>query len=157
MDTQLSLERAEIVLAPWMSTAEHPVPHRLDVSLEAPELLPAVTSLVNAGWGYLVAITGFDPGVSTGQLFALYHFAEGAAITTLRVNLPRENPEVPTIRHLVPLAAMYEQELTEVLGVVVAGGASIGRLFLPDDWPAGAYPLRKDFVMEQAPAQEGLQ
>lgn len=155
MNTQHYLERAEALLAPWSATAGRPAPNRLDVSLSATELLPAVTALIDAGWGYLVAITGFDPGITTGHFCALYHFAEGAALVTLRVNLPRENPEVPTIRHLIPLAVMYEQELSEVLGVDVAGGANIGRLFLPDDWPADVYPLRKDFVMNPVPPEEG--
>ena len=151
------LERAETLLAPWGDTAERPAPYRLDVSLGANDLLPAVAALRADGWGYLVAITGLDPGVATGQLSVLYHFAEGAAVVTLRVSIPRDTAELPTIRTLVPLAAIYEQELTEVLGVVVTGAPDNGRLFLPDDWPAGAYPLRKDIAIAQAETAAELQ
>jgi Ni,Fe-hydrogenase III component G len=154
MNTQHYLERVESLLAPWTSNAERPAPDRIDVPLGAADLPAAVTALVEGGWGYLVAITGVDPGSDANDLWVLYHFAEGAAVATLRVLARRDKPEVPTIRHLIPLASMYEQELAEVLGVTVAGAPDIGRLFLPDDWPNGIYPLRKDFVIEQAFAEE---
>lgn len=147
MNTQTHLERAEQLLALWKERATRQGTNRLDIELEPADLIPAVQSLVNAQWGYLAAITGLDPGAETGRLWILYHFAEGAAVVTLRVIVDREYPEVPTIHTLVPLAGIYEQELTEVLGVSVAGSAQSGRLFLPDDWPDDVYPLRKDFQM----------
>ena len=33
--------------------------------------------------------------------------------------------------------------------MAVVGALPRGRLFLPDDWPDGVYPLRKEFQMEQ--------
>lgn len=147
--TQNHLARAEALLEPWLGKTERPAENRLDIWLSSDELLPVVATLVAGEWGYLAAITGLDPGLATGQLHVLYHFAEGAAVVTLRLAVPREAAEVPTIRPLIPLAAMYEQELIEVLGVTVVGAPQRGRLFLADDWPAGVYPLRKDFRPEQ--------
>jgi Ni,Fe-hydrogenase III component G len=147
--TQNHLARAEALLEPWLARTERPAENRLDIWLSPDDLLPVVATLVAGEWGYLAAITGLDPGVTTGQLHVLYHFAEGAAVVTLRVALPRDEAAVPTIRPLIPLASMYEQELTEVLGVSVLGAPERGRLFLPDDWPVGVYPLRKEFQMEQ--------
>ena len=143
------LARAEALLEPWLARTERPTDNRLDIWLSPDAVLPVVATLVAGEWGYLAAITGLDPGVATGQLHVLYHFAEGAAVVTLRVAVPRDAAELPTIRPLIPLAAMYEQELTEVLGVAVVGAPLRGRLFLPDDWPDGVYPLRKEFQMEQ--------
>jgi ech hydrogenase subunit E len=37
----------------------------------------------------------------------------------------------------------------EMFGVVVEGTPNTNRLFLPDDWPDGVYPLRKDAVLER--------
>ena len=147
--TQNYLARAEALLEPWLAKTERPADNRLDIWLTVDELLPVVATLVAGEWGYLAAITGLDPGPATGQLHVLYHFAEGAAIVTLRVAVARDAAAVPTIRPLIPLAAMYEQELVEVLGVSVLGAPERGRLFLPDDWPAGVYPLRKEFQMER--------
>ena len=151
------LARAEALLEPWLARTERPTDNRLDIWLSPDAVLPVVATLVAGEWGYLAAITGLDPGVATGQLHVLYHFAEGAAVVTLRVAVPRDVAELPTIRPLIPLAAMYEQELTEVLGVAVVGAPLRGRLFLPDDWPDGVYPLRKEFQMEQLERESELQ
>ncbi len=145
MNTQSYLERAESLLSPWAAGASRPQSKRLDLDVPPGQLPEATAALVNAGWGYLAAITGLDPGVATGELWVLYHFAEGAAVVTLRVTVPRDDPSVPTVRHLSPVAGIYEQELTEVLGVVILGAPPGGRLFLADDWPEGVYPLRKEF------------
>ncbi len=152
--TQNHLSRVEALLEPWLARTERPTDNRLDIWLAADDLLPVVATLVAEEWGYLMAITGLDPGVATGQLHVLYHFAEGAAVVTLRLALPRDAAEVPTLRPLIPLAAIFEQELSEVLGVAVVGAPIRGRLFLPDDWPEGVYPLRKDFQFEQLDDKE---
>ncbi len=151
---QKPLERVEALLEPWLTRTERPADNRLDIWLPADDLLPVVATLVADEWGYLVAITGLDPGVATGELHVLYHFAEGAAVLTLRVAVPRDAAEVPTIRPLIPLAAICEQELSEVLGVAIVGAPARGRLFLPDDWPDGVYPLRKDFQFERLDDKE---
>ena len=145
MNTQNYLERAESLLSPWVAGASRQQANRLDIGVPPDQLPEAAAALTSAGWGYLAAITGLDPGVETGTLWVLYHFAEGAAVVTLRVTVPRDKPAVPTIRHLAPVAGIYEQELSEVLGVTVLGAPPAGRLFLADDWPEGVYPLRKDF------------
>jgi Ni,Fe-hydrogenase III component G len=36
-----------------------------------------------------------------------------------------------------------------MFGITVAGAPDSSRLFLPDQWPEGSYPLRKDFEMEK--------
>lgn len=145
MNTHNHLERAEQLLAAWSRGTNRPRDNRLDIEIEPADLLPAVSALVDARWGYLAAITGLDPGVETGCLWTLYHFAEGAAVVTLRVTVPRDNPALPTISRLVPLAGIYERELSEILGVTINGTQKYGRLFIPDDWPEDVFPLRKDF------------
>jgi NADH-quinone oxidoreductase subunit D len=125
----------------------------LDVQIEANDLPSATAALTDASWGYLSAITGMDLGAEVNELEALYHFCEGEAVTTLRVHLPRVDcPEIPSISKKIPAASFFERELGEMLGVTVVGTPDASRLFLPDDWPAGVYPLRKEFKQEQAAA-----
>jgi Ni,Fe-hydrogenase III component G len=45
----------------------------------------------------------------------------------------------------VPTATLYERELQEMFGFVIEETPVPDRLVLPDDWPAGVYPLRKSF------------
>lgn len=145
MDTELSIQKAEGLVQGWAQRAERPAPERLEVWLATEDLLAAVRAVVDDEWGYLAAITGLDLGVEEGQIEVLYHFCRGAAVLGLRVLTPREAAMVPSVCPVIPSAGFYERELSEMLGVTVAGTPDPARLFLPDEWPAGVYPLRKDF------------
>lgn len=124
-------------------------PGRWNVELDVRNLLAAVKLLRDARWGYLSAITGLDHGPETGELEILYHFCEANQILTLRVKTPRNEATVPSLTTLIPSARLYEMELREMLGVVIQGLQAPSHLFLPDDWEAGTYPLRKDFALNQ--------
>jgi NADH:ubiquinone oxidoreductase subunit C len=175
VDTDSSINQAETLLFPFTLVAIRPSPDRLDVVLQVRNLLAAVQALQAARWGYLSAITGLDhPGVdpaavkiqpveekkwnrladpyvqnvgvfSTAQLEALYHFCQGAAILTLRVKVPQAQPALPSLCALIPYAILYERELAEMLGFEIDGISPGQHFILPEDWPDGVYPLRKDF------------
>jgi Ni,Fe-hydrogenase III large subunit/Ni,Fe-hydrogenase III component G len=87
------------------------------------------------------AISGLDLGVNLG---VFYHIRTSNAIITIRAEVPKENPKIATITDLLPSATFHEMEATDLLGVVFEGHPSPGRLVLPDTWPNGVYPLRKD-------------
>ncbi|OHD10201.1 MAG: hypothetical protein A2Y41_11900 [Spirochaetes bacterium GWB1_36_13] len=62
---------------------------------------------------------------------------------TVKVALPRNKAEVPTIHGIWPQAQVYEQEIHEMFGVNFIGNPNLEPLFLHNwkDLP----PLRKDF------------
>jgi Ni,Fe-hydrogenase III component G len=147
-----ALALAHTILAPWSQTTTAPEPHRLDVALEAADLLLAVRTLAEARWGYLSAITGLDLGPTVNALEGLYHFCSGPIIVTLRVQAPRLsgpwlNATLPSVCAIFPAASIFERELSEMLGITLLNAPDTRRLFLPDDWPEGVYPLRKDAVL----------
>ncbi len=148
MDIETTLQAAAALLEPYADGTNNPEPNRLDVIVDPADLRDAVGTIHGAGWGYLITISGVDLGAEKDQIQLLYHFASGAAVVTLRVQLPRQDPVVPSIFDIVPSVSFYERELMEMLGVVIEGTPSQDRLFLPEDWPAGVYPLRKDFKLE---------
>ena len=154
MNTQTNLQIAEQILDPWLQKPTHPEPFRLDVWISPDDFYQAISTLCNARWGYLCAITGIDrpaPVETDGgqpqenHIEVLYSFAEGEAVTTIHVLLPYHNLSLPTICELIPSASMYERELMEMLGVDMVGTPDRDKLILPDEWPAGVYPLRKSF------------
>ncbi|MBK6794444.1 MAG: NADH-quinone oxidoreductase subunit C [Anaerolineales bacterium] len=151
MTTEAALQRAKEILAPFSKGDTTPEANRLDVNIEATDLPAATAALIRSEWGYLSAITPTDLGREVNKLELIYHFCEGAAITSLRIHLPREDqPDVPSISDQIPVASFFERELGEMLGVHVVGTPDPSRLFLPDDWPDGVYPLREDFSIEKA-------
>jgi len=150
MSTELLLQKAETLLAGYAKETSKPEPNRLDVVVDSSDLFQAAGALRGANWGYLAAITGLDLGPEANQLEGLYHICEGAAVTTLRVRLPREGATLPSVAQYHPNALFYERELSEMLGVTVTGLADPSRFLLPDDWPDGVYPLRKGVDPSQA-------
>jgi len=146
MDHHSTLQIASVLLAPWAEGTQTPEPNRLDIAIAPSDLAMAVAALCGPRWGYLTAITGLDLGAEAGAIEVLYHFCAGAAVVTLRVRTPRMSPSVPSICPIIPSASFFERELSEMFGVVVVGTPNPDRLYLPDDWPAGVYPLRKDFA-----------
>jgi NADH:ubiquinone oxidoreductase subunit C len=145
MEIEIILQTAAKLVEPWTKSTNTPESHRLDVVIESADLLPAVKTIMEAHWGYLITITGLDLGVDKNQLELLYHFANGAAIATLRITLPRENAVIDSLYSLIPSVSFYERELIEMLGITFVGTPNTDKLFLPDNWPMGVFPLRKDF------------
>lgn len=148
MNTEETLELASQILERWAWKTEtsRPTPNRMDSILSTTyDLVPIVVALRVKHLGWLSAITGIDLGPEVGQLEVLYHFSTGPVIITLRLRLPREGAVVPTLSEIIPSAEVFERELKEMFGVDVTGLHNPDRLYLPDDWPDGVYPLRKDF------------
>jgi membrane-bound hydrogenase subunit beta len=94
----------------------------------------------------LATITGLDEGETLGLI---YHLAgPGGMIMNLHTSVPKQNPVVQTVTPMFPSAEAYEREVVDLLGFQVEGLQEGSRYPLPDDWPAGQYPLRKDWKSE---------
>ncbi|WP_048149652.1 NADH-quinone oxidoreductase subunit C [Palaeococcus ferrophilus] len=82
-------------------------------------------------------------------LEAKYHmelfWEEGESISLIiGTSVPKEDPKLPTVTDVFPSALPYEREVQEFYGLFFEGIPDPRRLFLPDDWPEGVYPLRLD-------------
>ncbi len=157
MTTENALQQAESALQPIASEMKRPTADRLDAVVAARDLPRAIEALRRIRFGFLSAITGLDvPPVPAkgdtpevpGQIEALYHVCERAAVVTLRVSVPYGAATIPSICGLIPSATLFERELAEMFGVTVEGTPDPEHLLLPESWPAGVYPLRKSFVVK---------
>ena len=80
-----------------------------------------------------------------GAHFVLNHDVRlGEINLNISVELPKSKPEIETICDLIPGALITEREKQEMLGVKIIGIPDERKLFLPDDFPEGIYPWRKD-------------
>jgi NADH-quinone oxidoreductase subunit D len=87
------------------------------------------------------AITGVDLG-ETIEL--MYHVRTHGVIFTIRTELPKGDARIKSITDLIPGANFHERETADLLGVTFEGHPNQKRLILPDSWPKGLFPLRKD-------------
>ncbi|USG99735.1 NADH-quinone oxidoreductase subunit C [Thermococcus argininiproducens] len=91
-------------------------------------------------------IIGEDRGDYLSATYHLELFCEeepslSVAVTT---TCPKESPKIPSLGDVFPSSVPYERENQEFLGIVFEGIPDPRRLFLPDDFPEGVYPLRLD-------------
>jgi membrane-bound hydrogenase subunit beta len=95
------------------------------------------------GFTLLCTITGLDEGTSFSLM---YHLAKpDGTVLSIKTSAPKENPVFDTVSKYFPDADIYEREAMDLFGVTINGLPPGKRYPLPDDWPEGQYPLRKDW------------
>jgi len=125
-----------------------PRDRRVFVTINLAALKKTVGFLTNElGFKHISTISGSDLGK---DLEVLYHFAQNGSIElSLRITVPEsDHVIVPTITDLVPAATLYEREVHDLLGIVFEGHPDLSPLVLPEHWPQGVYPLRKEQKFE---------
>ena len=77
----------------------------------------------------------------------LYHFLieDINLLISLRVKLQKPKLEIDSLAPVFEGANWIEREMHEILGINFKGHPDLKRLLLPDDWPDGVYPLRRDY------------
>jgi membrane-bound hydrogenase subunit beta len=117
------------------------------IDLDRELLKPAIKALMELDYPHLAVISGTDLGE---VIRLIYHFTiyygrkHGEYTVSLAVPVPKSDLTVPTISDLIPGAVFSEREKQEFLGIKVIGIPDNRRLFLPEDFPEGVYPWRKD-------------
>jgi len=91
----------------------------------------------------LCTITGLDVGEN---LEFIYHIANNEGIlVNVKTNAPKTDPKINTVLNVYNGATFYERELEDLLGAKVEGLPQGRHYPLPENWPKGEYPLRKDW------------
>lgn len=118
-------------------------PLRINVKVAREQLLAVLQYLKDQlGFTHLATISGVDLGE---QFEVIYHMASNLATINVRILTPRSAPKIPSACSVIPGAILYERELQDMFGLVVENIPDPRPLLLADDWPAGEYPLRKDW------------
>ena len=130
-------------------------PDQVTVTVELNSLPAVVETLYYQHGGWLATVVGNDERPLNGH-FALYYVlsVEGSpdtsvqdgqnAYVAVRALIPPHSLEFPSVTPKVPAAVWYEREVRDMFGLQPVGLPDERRLVLPDDWPEGLYPLRKD-------------
>ena len=96
---------------------------------------------------HLSTITGVDLGE---EIEVIYHLSyKGSIMLSARLAVSKKNPNIPTTTDLIPGAVLYEREVHDLLGVDFEGHPDLSPLILPEKWPKGVYPLRKEYQLKQ--------
>jgi len=97
------------------------------IKVEADLLLPVATALYAYGYNYLQCQGAYD-----------------AEEVRLKVFLPRNNPQVPSVYWIWKAADWQERESYDMFGIIYQGHPNLKRILMNEDWIG--FPLRKDYV-----------
>lgn len=119
------------------------------IRVEADLLLPISTALYGYGYNYLQCQGAYDLGPGK-ELVSFYHLIkvgddiEQPEEVRLKVFLPRDNPQVPSVYWIWKAADWQERESYDMFGIVYQGHPNLKRILMNEDWIG--FPLRKDYV-----------
>ena len=135
--------------------AEIPALRRVNVKVADPDQLE-VFAFAKEKWNawHMVAISGVDTPEKV--IACVYHFdiipphnGETAVTMNLRVDCADyNNPKLTSSSEVIPGVQFFERETHDLLGIFFEGHPDLSRLILPEDFPDGVHPLRKDFLLE---------
>lgn len=119
------------------------------IKVEPEFLIPIATALYAYGFNCLQCQGAFDLGPGK-ELVSFYHLIKVADDVTspeevrLKVFLPRDNPQVPSVYWIWKGADWQERESYDMYGIVYEGHPNLKRILMPEDWVG--WPLRKDYI-----------
>jgi len=101
---------------------------------------------------YVVSI-GADDRPFSGDFLVAHNFAldHDNVLCSVLVHLPADHPIIDSISDIVPAASWAEREMRDLVGIEPLGHRYLKRLVLPDGWPEGVHPLRKDVRWDEVP------
>ncbi len=97
---------------------------------------------------HISTITGTDFEDSIELMYHLW-CDKYKTLISIKLKLPKDNPVIESISDIMPGAVLYEREVYDMLGVQFLGHPMLEHLLLPEDWPRGVYPLRKEVPLEK--------
>jgi Ni,Fe-hydrogenase III large subunit/Ni,Fe-hydrogenase III component G len=109
--------------------------------------LRAVAEKAHAQHARLVALWASDEGTGFALQVA---FGLKAGLLWVKVPLEREHPRYPGIADLFPAAGRMQRAAYDLMGVHAQGGADHRKWLRHGAWPAGVFPLRRDFDARSA-------
>jgi len=97
------------------------------------------------GFDFLQNLTAVD-WIKQEKIELVYHLWSYARRVgcVVKIDLPRAQPQVPSVATVWRAANWYEREQFDLLGVVFVGHPDLRRILMPADWPG--HPMRKDYV-----------
>jgi len=111
-----------------------------------PDKLSEVTTFVRdeIGFDYLSSVTGVDYP-DENILEVVYHLykSTGGGALNLKVQVPRDDPVVPSLVPIFPGADLQEREIWDLLGIQFENHPDLRRILLWEGFDG--HPLRKDW------------
>ena len=95
---------------------------------------------------YLSLITAIDYLEFLESVYHLYSIDKRTGPIVLKVRVPRNHPEIPSLVQIFRGAEFQEREAYDMMGIVYEDHPDLRRIFMWEGFEG--YPLRKDYIPE---------
>jgi len=146
-------ERLKERLGASLLKVERPQPDTVRFEI-APEVVRAAAETIVRHTPARYLITAGIDTRELGRGFSIVHFFSLDAdhlYLMLEASVDPAEARLDAITPVVPAAGWAEREFRDAIGVEPEGHPDPRRLMLPDDWPEGIFPLRRDFRYDFRP------
>ncbi|MEI8167262.1 MAG: NADH-quinone oxidoreductase subunit C [Chloroflexales bacterium] len=128
--------------------AHGPQPAKLtsaDTLVDPTQIVAAATYLRDTlGYAFLSDIAVVDYLVEDiFELVYRFYNVEGGPALALKIRVPRDVPEVPSLTPAWPGANFHEREAFDLYGITFIGHPFLRRIYMWDEFEG--FPMRKDF------------
>ncbi len=155
MEARARLNQLKEKFGAQIVRADMPNDSRLYVYVE-PQALKAVCSYVfrDLDARYVISI-GADDRPFSGDFLVFHDFAldKDKILLSVVTTADAANPKVDAVSDIIPAANWAEREISDMFGIEPVGHPYPKRLILPDGWPDGLHPLRKDMDWNHVPKE----
>lgn len=103
-----------------------------------------LVSRISNGEYHFTTITGADLDGDQVELTYFLWLLPQKLRVLIKTRVPKGELKIRSLTDTIPATVLYERETYEMLGIVFEGHRKLEKLFLPEDWPEGVYPLRRD-------------
>lgn len=117
------------------------------LTVDKSAIIKTIQATADIHYPHLSVISGCDIGEAVElnyHMYIYYGYAGGDYNITVKVLLPKSDLTLESITGIIPGAVISEREKQEFFGIKILNIPDERRLFLPEDFPEGVFPWRKD-------------
>jgi NADH-quinone oxidoreductase subunit C len=121
------------------------------LTVAAPVVRETLAHLRGKGFTFLASVHGVDYFPEEPRLGVHYELLDMSAVDriTVKVRVPVDAPEVPSVTPEWPTADHQEREVYDMFGVIFEGHPDLRRILMPEDYEG--HPQRRDFPVGGEP------
>lgn len=107
---------------------------KIEIEVSPDEFLKTMRNMKDNGFDILHSITGVDYIEYFQVVYHLFSITYPEKSAVIKVNIPKEEPSLPSVSNIWQTADWQERECYDLVGIKFTNHPNLRRILLPDDW-----------------------